>query len=172
MSSEEKRTVTFKQAPLTLIGKQLKVGDTAPNFTLTSPELKEVALSDFPEKTVVLSCVPSLDTPVCDIQGKKFDESAKKLSSDIVTLIVSVDTPFAQSRWKAATNCTKAMPLSDYKERNFAKTYGLLIDELKLLSRAVFIIGKDKKIHYVQYVDEITNEPNYEAAFEVLKKIK
>jgi len=160
--------VTFKGAPLTLIGKEIKVGDSAPDFKLTSNDMKDVTLEAFNGKTVVLSVVPSLDTDVCSTQSKRFNEEAKKLSSDVVVVGVSVDLPFAQARWATTNNCSSIQTLSDYKERSFGKSYGVLIDELKLLSRSIFIIGPDRKVHYVEYVKEVTDYPDYEKALKAL----
>lgn len=173
MSQEIKRKgiVTFKGGPLTLVGQEIKVGSQAPNFKLCSTDMKDVTLDDFNGKVLVLSVVPSLDTSVCDLQGKRFNEEAKKLPQDIVIVIVSCDLPFAQARWKKEASCSNVETLSDYKERSFGKDYGVLIDELKLLSRSVFIIGKDKKIYYADIVSEVTTEPNYQQALTALKSL-
>jgi thiol peroxidase len=165
------KSVTFKGSPLSLIGKGLKAGDEAPSFVLTTSDLKDVSLKDFKDKVLVICAVPSIDTPVCDLQGKRFNEEAKKLGKDVKVVIVSLDTPFAQARWQKEASCLNVDTLSDYKNREFALNYGLLIDELKLLSRSVIIIGKDSKVKYVEYVDEITHEPNYDQAIEALKKL-
>lgn len=167
----KKRIVTFQGSPLTLLGHSLKIDDKAPNFKLTTNDLKEVSLNDFKDKILVLSVVPSLDTAVCDIQARRFNEEAKKLSSDIVVLVVSLDLPFAQARWKKEAQCLNVETLSDYKDRNFGLSYGVVIDELKLLSRSVFIIDKDHVIKHVEYVSEITHEPNYESALKALKNL-
>jgi thiol peroxidase len=169
--SHKKRNVTFQGNPLTLVGNSVNVGDKAPNFSLTTNELKSLSLSDFKDKILVLSVVPSIDTSVCDIQGRRFNEEAKKLKADVAVVLVSLDTPFAQARWKKEAKCSNIEALSDYKDRDFALAYGVLIDELKLLSRSVFIIGKDQTIKYAEYVDEITHEPKYDQALEVLKKL-
>ena len=129
-AQERKGVITFKGGPLTLVGAELKVGDTAPDFTLTGNDLSEVKLSDFKGKTVLISAVPSLDTPVCDMQTKRFNEEAGKLPANVVVLTVSADLPFAQARWCGATGSDKVKTASDYKTSDFAKAYGILIKEL------------------------------------------
>ncbi|MDR3625176.1 MAG: thiol peroxidase [Chlamydiales bacterium] len=170
MTTENMRkgVATFKGAPLTLLGKEIKVGEDAPEFKLTSNDMQDVSLEAFKGKTLVLSVVPSLDTEVCSIQSKRFNDEAKKLPSNIVVVGVSVDLPFAQARWVKEGHCTTIQMLSDYKERSFGRSYGVLIDELKLLARSIFIIGPDKKVHYVEYVKEVTNYPDYDKALKAL----
>lgn len=155
---------TFKGNPLTLIGPELKKGDPAPNFQLLAGDLSPAALETFKGKTKLVSVVPSLDTPVCDLQTKRFNEEASKLPSDVVVLTVSTDLPFAQSRWCGAAHADKVKCLSDHRDTSFGKAYGVLIKELRLLSRSIFVIGPDDKIQYVEYVKEITQHPNYEKA--------
>ncbi len=165
MSEQERKgAATFKGNPLTLTGPELKAGDKAPNFQLTANDLSNVTLENYKGKTKLISVVPSLDTPVCDLQTKRFNEEASKLPSDVVILTVSVDLPFAQARWCGAAHADKVKTLSDYKERSFGKAYGVLIKELQLLSRSIFIVGPDDKIKYVEYVKEVTQHPNYEKA--------
>ena len=168
-AQERKGVITFKGGPLTLVGAELKVGDTAPDFTLTGNDLSEVKLSDFKGKTVLISAVPSLDTPVCDMQTKRFNEEAGKLPANVVVLTVSADLPFAQARWCGATGSDKVKTASDYKTSDFAKAYGILIKELCLLTRAIFIVGEDSKIQYVEIVKEVTEQPNYDKALSALK---
>ena len=117
---------------------------------------------------LLISVTPSLDTPVCDLQGKRFNEEASKLSKDVVVINVSLDLPFAQARWATASHCGNMHTYSDYKERSFGKAYGVLIDELKLLARSVFVIGPDRKIRYIEYVHEVTDFPNYDKAFKAI----
>ena len=165
MSEQERKgAATFKGNPLTLIGPELKRGDKAPGFQLLANDLSPVTLESFKGKTKLISVVPSLDTPVCDMQTKRFNEEASKLPSDVVILTVSADLPFAQSRWCGAAHADKIKTLSDHRDAAFGKAYGVLIKELRLLSRSIFVVGPDDKIQYVEYVKEITQHPNYEKA--------
>ncbi len=170
MSQERKGAVTFKGNPLTLIGQELKVGDKAPEFQLLDDALQAVKLSDSKGKTRLISVVPSLDTPVCDQQTRRFNEEAGKLPSNVAVYTVSVDLPFAQKRFCSTAGIAKIKVLSDHKDVNFGTNYGVLIKELRLDTRAIFIIGPDDKIKYIEYVKEMTNHPNYEAALELLKE--
>ena len=171
MADEERKgAITFKGNPLTLLGPELKKGDKAPNFKLLANDLSEVSLESFKGKTRLISVVPSLDTPVCDMQTKRFNEEASRLPSDVVVLTVSADLPFAQSRWCGAAHVDKVKCLSDHREAAFGKAYGVLIKELRLLSRSIFVIGPDDKIQYVEYVKEITQHPNYEKALNSLRE--
>jgi thiol peroxidase len=164
---ERKGVITFKGNPLTLVGPELKVGDTAPDFTAVDAGLKPVKLSDFKGQTVIISAVPSLDTPVCEIQTKKFNQEAGSLSAKVLT--ISLDLPFAQKRFCDAFQIQNVLLLSDYQSRQFGQAYGLLIKELSLLARAVFVIGGDGKIQYIEIVKEVTQEPNYKTALEKVK---
>lgn len=166
---ERKGAVTFKGNPLTLIGPGLKAGDKAPDFRLLADDLSEVTLASCKGKTRLISVVPSLDTPVCDAQTKRFNEEAGKLPSDVVVLAVSCDLPFAQKRWCGASNASKIQTLSDHREASFGKAYGVLIKELRLLARSIFVIGANDKIQYVEYVKEVTQHPDYEKALAALK---
>lgn len=166
---ENKTSITFKGNPLTLIGKELKCGDKAPDFCVINGELKPVKLSDFSNEIVIISSVPSLDTPVCELQTKKFNQEASKLKAKILT--ISMDLPFAQNRFCKSFNINNILLLSDYKDREFANAFGLLIKELGLLARAVFIIDKKGIIAYKQIVSEVTNEPNYDDVIAEAKKI-
>ena len=159
--------ITFKGGPLTLVGPELKVGDNAPDFTAVDAGLKPVKLSDFKGQTVIISSVPSLDTPTCEIQTKKFNEQAAGLNAKILT--VSLDLPFAQKRFCDANKIGNVTVLSDYKDHDFANKYGLMIKELGLITRAVLVIGKNNKISYMEIVKEVTQEPNYKAALEQVK---
>lgn len=170
------KAVTFKGNPLTLVGPQLKVGDKAPEFKLYrfTPEkgLFAVSLGDaHGGKITLLSVVPSLDTPVCSMQTQKFNKELSGLGGKANCFIVSVDLPFTQNRFCSdpSHKIDNLVSLSDYQERSFGQAYGVLIDELKLLSRAIFIVGKDGKIAYCEYVPEVTQEPNYEKALAALK---
>ncbi len=169
MAEIERKAITFKGNPLTLIGAELKVGEKAPDFKLLANDLSEVTLASSKGKTRILSVVPSLDTPVCDLQTKRFNEEASKFPSDVIVLTVSMDLPFAQARWCGAAGAKNVKTLSDHREASFGKAYGVLIKELRLLSRAIFIVGANDKIQYVEYVKEITEHPNYEKALGGLK---
>ncbi|HOW58266.1 MAG TPA: thiol peroxidase [Candidatus Omnitrophota bacterium] len=169
MVQERKDVATFQGGPLTLMGPELKVGDKAPDFKLIDTSLKPVMLASSKGKTRLISVVPSIDTPVCDLQTKRFNQEASKLPGDIVVLTVSMDLPFAQSRWCGAVGADKVQMLSDYQEHSFGAAYGVLIKELKLLSRAIFIVSPNDKIRYVEYVKEITQHPDYDKALGALK---
>ena len=169
MASERTGVITFQSNPLTLVGPEIKVGESAPDFTVLSGDLSPVTLQSFKGKTKLISVVPSLDTPVCDQQTRRFNEEAGKLPEDIVVLTISADLPFAQGRFCSTAGIKKIQVLSDHKETSFGEAYGTLIKELRLLTRAIFIIGADDKVQYVEYVSEITNHPNYEAALNALK---
>lgn len=163
------RKVTFKGNPISISGPELKVGDNAPEFKLTDNAMQDLTLAAFAGKTLILSVVPSLDTPVCSVQTKKFNESAAKLGDNIRILTVSLDLPFAQKRWCGAEGVTAVTTASDYKYRSFGESYGAYLPDLGLLARAVFIIGSDKKVKYVQYVTEVASEPDYEQALNAAK---
>lgn len=167
----KKRTVTFQGGPLTLEGKSLRIGQKAPDVTLTAQDLSQVKISKLKGKTVLISVVPSLDTPVCDIQTKRFNEEAAKLGEGIMILTVSMDLPFAQKRWCLNTGSNKIKTLSDYQGGKFGKAFGVLIKELHLLTRSIFILDKDGKVRYSQIVPEVTQEPDYEAALTALRKV-
>ncbi len=170
MSEQERKgVITFKGNALTLIGPGLAAGDPAPDFKLLTNNLTETTLADFKGKTLLISVVPSLDTPVCDLQTKRFNEEAVKLASDTMVLAVSMDLPFAQSRWCGQAKADKIKSLSDHREASFGKAYGVLIKELRLLARAIFIVGPDRKIKYAEYVKEVTQHPDYERALDALK---
>ncbi len=162
------RTVTFKGNPLHLVGPELKVGDKAPDFKLLKNDLSEAKLSDYAGKTLLISVVPSLDTPVCDLQTRRFNTEAGKLK-DTVVLTVSLDLPFAQARWCGAADAKNLVTLSDHRSAQFGEHYGVLIQELRLLTRAIFVVDTKGVIKYVEVVPEMTNHPNYEAALAVAK---
>jgi len=153
---ERKGIVTIKGNPLTLLGNELKVGDRAPEFTVLDSELKEVHLSDFKGKIKLISVTPSLDTPVCDMQARRFNEEAAKLPEDVVVLNISMDLPFAISRFCTTAGINKVKAYSDHKEASFGNAYGVLIKELRLLARSIFIVDKNDKILYTEIVPEVT----------------
>jgi thiol peroxidase len=163
--------VTMQGKPLTLEGHELKIGDKAPRFTLTAPDMNTVTMENFAGKTLVISTIPSLDTPVCDAQVRRFNDEAAKMSNDIKILAISMDLPFAQKRWCGNAGIDNVKTLSDYKTRQFAKDYGLLIKELNLIARSVLILDKNHKVRYIQLVNEVGQEPNYEDALKALAEI-
>jgi thiol peroxidase len=167
---ERPNAVTFKGNPLTLIGPQLKPGDKAPEFACVSG-LDVVRLADTPKKARMFSVVPSLDTPVCSQQTKKFDESVGALKDKAVCYTVSLDMPFAQKRFCTSESITNMQNLSDLHDQSFGKSYGVLIKGLPipLLSRAIFVVDKNDKITYCEYVPEVGAHPNYDKALEALK---
>lgn len=156
--------ITFAGNGLTLSGPDLAAGEPAPAFTALDNRLTPVSLSRFQGKVVVLSAVPSLDTPVCDAQTRRFNQEAAGLGDDVVILTLSMDLPFAQARWCGAAGIDRVITLSDHRDASFGMAYGLLIKELRLLARAVLVIGRDGRIVYRQIVPEITREPDYAAA--------
>ncbi len=163
--------VTLKGNPITLTGNETKVGQRAPDCTLVAGDLSEVKLSSLLKgKKCILSVVPSLDTPVCDLQTKRFNQEAGKVS-DVLILTISMDLPFAQKRWCGATGSNKVTTLSDYRYGAFGEAYGVLIKGLRLLARAVFIIDVGGTIQYKQIVPEIAQEPDYNSVLDALKKI-
>lgn len=170
MAQERKGVVTVKGGPVTLVGPELKAGDAAPNFTCVDNALGAVSLNQFQGKTVLISVVPSLDTPVCDAQTKRFNEEASKLPSNVQVLTVSVDLPFAQGRWCGAANAKNIKVISDHRDASFGQAYGVLIKELRLLARAIFIVNPQGKIQYAEVVKELTQHPNYDAALNALKQ--
>ncbi|HIJ81215.1 MAG TPA: thiol peroxidase [Desulfuromonadales bacterium] len=161
---ERSGIITFKGNPFTLLGPELKVGDKAPAFTLIDNGLAPVTLASFSGKTKIISTVPSLDTPVCDTETRRFNEEAARLADNVVVLTVSLDLPFAQKRWCGAAGIEKVTTLSDYQEHAFGLAYGVLIKELQLLSRSIFVVDADDIIRYIQHVPEVTTEPDYTAA--------
>jgi thiol peroxidase len=168
---ERKGMITMKGNPLTLVGKALKVGDRAPGFGVLDNNLSPVNLGAYKGKVSIISAVPSLDTPVCDLETRRFNQEAANLSPDIVILTVSMDLPFAQKRWCGAAGVDKVITLSDYKDASFGAAYGVLIKELRLLARAVFVVDRKGVIQYIEVVKELTQEPNYEAALQAAKKL-
>ncbi len=166
--SEQHGAVTFKGNPMTLVGDEVKVGDKAPDFALVATDMSEKKLSDYRGKTVILWVVPSLDTPVCSMQTRKFNEKAAEVDNAVV-LTVSLDLPFAQKRWCGAEGIEKVVCLSDYKGHKFGPSYGLLIKELGLLARAVFVIDADGTVKYKQLVKEVASEPDYDEVIAAAK---
>ena len=165
--------VMFKGNPTALGGPEIKAGGDAPDFTAVDNGLQPVKLSQAKGKVVVLSAVPSLDTPVCDTETRRFNQEAGKLGADVEVWTVSMDLPFAQKRWCGAAGVTAVKTLSDFRERSFAQNYGVLVKEgplAGLTARAVFVVGKDGKVKHAEYVREITTEPNYDAALNAARQ--
>jgi thioredoxin-dependent peroxiredoxin len=169
--TERTNAITFKGDAMTLVGDKLEAGQDAPSFKLVGTDLGDIALDDFSGKTLVLSVVPSIDTGVCAEQTRRFNEEASSLSDDVVILTVSMDLPFAQDRFCGAEGLDQVQMGSEYKYRSFGEAYGVLIKELGLLTRAVFVVDKQGKVTYTQYVDEVTDEPEYEPVLEAVKAL-
>jgi thioredoxin-dependent peroxiredoxin len=161
------KTITFKGKPMTLRGPELRVGAPAPDFALTAGDLSSVTpemLLDDGKRAAMLIVVPSLDTSVCSLESAKFNSRLGELPANVAAAVVSLDLPFAQARWCGAQGDVKLQMLSDYRDRTFGENYGLLIEELGLLARAIVVIGKDRTVEYVQIVPEVAEEPDYDAA--------
>ena len=167
---DSKATVTFQGNPLTLTGDQPTVGQAAPDFEALNNELSNVKLSSFRGTVCIICTVPSLDTPVCDTEVRKFNEQATSLGDDVAVLVISMDLPFAQLRWCGAAGVENVQTLSDHNQAKFGNAYGVLIKELRLLARTVFVVDKEGIIRYIEIVDELTNEPDYEAALNAVRE--
>jgi thiol peroxidase len=170
MAEERKGAVTMQGNPMTLVGPEIKVGQKAPNFNVVGKGMQPATLDQFKGKVKVITTIPSIDTPVCDAETRRFNEEASKLPGGIEILSVSMDLPFAQARWCGAAGVDKVTTLSDWRSANFGTSYGALIKELHLLARAVFVVDKNDNVTYVEYVKEVANQPNYEAALDAAKK--
>lgn len=168
--NERTGIITMKGNPLTLVGNQAEVGKAAPDFVVIDNNLTPVRFSSYRGKTCIISSVPSLDTPVCDIETRKFNEEASRLGPQISILTISMDLPFAQKRWCGAAGVEKIQTLSDYRDASFGTSFGVLIKELRLLARAIFLVDRKGIIRYIQLVKEITTEPDYQAIWDALKK--
>jgi thioredoxin-dependent peroxiredoxin len=168
---ERQGVVTFAGNPLTLVGPALKTGDRAPDATLLDKELKDVNINRFPGKVKVISVTPSLDPPVCDLQARRFNQEAGALGSGVDVLNVSMDLPFALARFCASAGIEAVTLLSDHRDASFGNAYGVLIKELRLLTRAIFVVDAAGVIRYIEIVPEITKEPDYAKAIEAVKKL-
>lgn len=168
---ERKGVVTFKGGPLTLVGDEVRAGQKAGDFKALDLNLAEKSLADFNGKIKLIASVPSLDTPVCDMEIKRFNDEASKLSKDLVIIFISMDLPFAQKRFCQEFDINKIKTLSDHRDADFGVKFGVLIKELRLLARAIFILDKDDVVNYVEYVKELGNPPNYNAALKALMEI-
>lgn len=171
MSAERTGVATLKGNPITLIGPELKVGDKAPEFQLNKSLVDVVGLEQFAGKVKLISVIPSIDTGVCDAQTRRFNEEASKLGDKAAIITVSVDLPMAQARWCGAAGVDNVVMLSDYKDNNFGKSYGVLIKELHLNMRSIFVVDADNTIRYVEYVSEMTEHPSYEQALAAVQAL-
>jgi len=169
---ERKGLVTMKGSLLTLVGDEVKVGDVMPDCEVVGKELASVKLSSFRGKVCIISSFPSLDTSVCDMMTRRFNKEAVALGNEVVVLAISMDLPFAQDRWCIAANVKNVNVLSDHRTTSFGQAFGVLIKELRLLARAVFVVDKEGIVRYTQIVDELTNEPDYEAVLKAVKEIE
>lgn len=170
--TERANAVTFQGNPLTLVGPELAVGSAAPDATLLTNDLSATSIADVRGKVCVISVVPSLDTPVCDLQTRRFNEEAAKLGDDVVVLTVSMDLPFAQARWCGAAGVDQVVTLSDHRDASFGAAFGVLIKELRLLTRAIFVLDAAGVIQYVEVVPEMTSHPDYDAALAAVAHLK
>ncbi len=168
---DRKDIVTFHGKPLTLIGPALSHGGKAPDFTVLDGELNRVRLGDFKGKFKVISVTPSLDTPVCDLQARRFNHEAASLPEDVAVLNISMDLPFAISRFCTAAGIERVRALSDHRDASFGTAYGVLIKELRLLARSIFIIDKQDVVRYIEIVPELSNHPDYDKALDALRKL-
>jgi thiol peroxidase len=168
---ERSGKITMKGNPLTLMGQELNIGDTAPDVVLANNDLAPVSLSSYGGKVCIISSVPSLDTPVCDMETRRFNEEAGALGDDVAIITVSMDLPFAQKRWCGAAGVDKVITLSDYGDMSFGNAYGVLIKELKLLARSVFVLDRQGVIQYIQLVNEVTEEPAYQEILDAVGKL-
>lgn len=164
-------SITFMDKPMELLGKVVEVGDTAPEFTVLTTDLKPVTLADSKGKIRLISVIPSIDTGVCSKQTRTFNEEATSLGEDVQVLTISVDLPFAQARWCAAEGIENVQTLSDHRDLSFGEAYGVVMEDLRLLARSIFVVDKDDKVTYVEYVSEGTNHPDYEKAIEAVKQL-
>jgi thiol peroxidase len=171
MAIERTGAATLKGNPLTLAGPELKAGDKAPDFTVNKSLVESASLKDFAGKVKLISVVPSIDTGVCDAQTRRFNEEASKLGDGVAVITISNDLPMSQGRWCGAAGIDKVTMLSDYKQVSFGDAYGVHIKELRLLMRSIFVIDQNDNITYVEYLSEMTEHPNYEAALEAVKAL-
>jgi len=171
MTEERTGIVSMGGKPMTLLGPKLKKGDTAPDFAVLDNALKPVRLGDSKGKIRLLSSVPSLDTEVCALETEKFNKEAKKLSKNVVVYTISMDLPFAQKRWAEENEISNVITLSDFNSADFGKKYGVLLKELRLLTRAVIVVDTNDRIADFQIVPEISNEPDYARTLEVIKNL-
>ena len=170
--TERVGAVIFGGKPAALLGNELKVGDAAPDFTAVGNDLKPVALSQLKGKVVVVASVPSLDTPTCDLETRRFNAEAVKLGPDVVILTVSMDLPFAQKRWCGAAGVDRVVTVSDHRDASFGIGYGVLLKDVRLLARAVFVLDRQGVIRYMQLVKETGTEPDYAPVLQAVKELQ
>jgi thioredoxin-dependent peroxiredoxin len=163
--------VTMKGNPITLMGTELQVGDKAPDFVAVDNDLNPVSFDSFRGKVCIVSSVPSLDTPVCDMETRRFNDEAGRLGDDVEILTISMDLPFAQKRWCGAAGVDRVQTLSDHRDAAFGQAYGVLIKGLRLLARAVFVVDKEGTIRYIELVKEIASEPDYDSVLTAVKEL-
>lgn len=163
--------ITFKQEPVTLPGKEVEIGDAAPDFTVLANDLSPVTLQDSKGKIRLISVVPSLDTGVCSDQTKRFSDEAASLGEDVEVLTISADLPFAQKRWTTVNQVDNLTTLSDHRDLSFGEAYGVTMQELRLLARSIFVVDKNDQVSYVEYVLEGTSHPDYDKALEAIKEL-
>lgn len=168
----ERKETTMAGNQVTLVGPKLKVGDGAPDFTVLDTGLTEKTLADYGNKIKLISVVPSLDTSVCDLQTKRFNHEAVGLGEDVVILTISMDLPFAQARWCGANESDRVITLSDHRNGSFGEAYGVLIKELRLLNRSIFLLDRSNTIRYIEIVKENTEHPDYDAAVKAVMELQ
>lgn len=171
MSVERSGGVTLRGNPMTLVGPEIKKGDKAPKFSVLGPGMSQVTLDTDSGKVRLYLSVPSLDTSVCDAEAKRFNEAADGFPDNVMVYAVSCDLPTAQARWCGASNVSRLKTLSDHRELSFGQAYGTVVKEMRQLSRAVFLVDENDVVQYVEYVREIGDEPNYEAALAAVKEV-
>lgn len=169
--SDRTGIITMHGNPLTLSGNEVKEGEPAPDAVLLDNDLNPVNISSYKGKICVISAVPSLDTPVCDLETRRFNQEAGDLGDDVSILTISMDLPFAQKRWCGAAGVDRVVTLSDYRDASFGSAYGMLIKELRLLARAVFVLDREGIIRYIRIVNELSEEPDYAEVIEAVKKL-
>lgn len=168
--TDAKNTITISGSPVALVGGGPGVGKPAPDFEAVTNDMSPFKLSQINGKVLVICSVGSLDTSTCDTEVRKFNEQATSLGDDVAVLVISMDLPFAQNRWCGAAGVKNVQTLSDHKKADFGNAYGVLIKDLRLLARAVFVVDKKGAIRYIEIVDELSNEPDYEAALKAVKE--
>ncbi len=163
--------VTMKGKPITLVGPEIKVGQKAPDFLTQGTDMGDTRLGNFKDKIKLIASVPSLDTPVCDMEIRHFNEEASRVSKDVTIIFISMDLPFAQKRFCSAADIDNVKTLSDHRLASFGTNYGVLIKTMRLLSRAIFIIDKNDTVRYVEYIKENSSQPDYDKALKALRDI-
>jgi thioredoxin-dependent peroxiredoxin len=163
--------ITMKGNPLTLLGRAVREGEPAPDFQVLDNNLSPVNLSSFRGKKCIISSVPSLDTPVCDLETRRFNQEAARLGADVQILTISMDLPFAQKRWCGAAGVERVLTLSDHRDASFGMAFGVLIKELRLLARAVFVLDAQGVVRYLQIVKEQAEEPDYQAVLDAVLRL-